>query len=518
MNKVKTNLDSRWKNGLIYVISIIGIGLIIRFYYFPFDIPVTLDAFRYFLYAMDTIVLGHLPTSYTLPNNGWSLFLSLCFAIFRFENFPDYITLQRVLTVLFSVATAIPTYLLCRKFFSPHFAALGAALVVLTPRLIQNSLGGTTDPLFILLTSTAVLLFLNKNKTQVYISFTVLALSSLVRYESLLLVIPFSIMFIIRFRRESKLVLRYLMVLGIFVITLLPLAYLRTEATGQDGLLSHVFGGAKVTITDGSILSESNAKFSFQEGVFGLIKYIGVTLFPLFFIFIPYGLYVFFKRRGYEINSLIVIAIFMLIPALYAYGRGIQEPRYVFAVLPIAAIISLYSIEKIMIKIKRQNVVLILMLAAIILSSLVYLDYKKIDYNHEREARNISLVIHNVNGVINEFSPESSYIETAGLHVLVFPTSSKNIDFGPKVISIKGQSVAEVIQSGRQEGLSHLVVDNLNTKQNRKPFLNDVFYHEEKYPYLVKIFDSREHGYNYQVKIFKIDYERFDSLLSEKYP
>ncbi|NDB52245.1 MAG: hypothetical protein EB161_08915, partial [Nitrosopumilaceae archaeon] len=57
-----------------------------------------------------------------------------------------------------------------------------------------------------------------------------------------------------------------------------------------------------------------------------------------------------------------------------------------------------------------------------------------------------------------------------------------------------------------------LVADSLNTKPNRNPILNDVFYHEKKYPYLEKIFDSSEHGYKYHVKVFKIDYDKFDAI------
>ena len=33
---------------------------------------------------------------------------------------------------------------------------------------------------------------------------------------------------------------------------------------------------------------------------------------------------------------------------------------------------------------------------------------------------------------------------------------------------------------------------------------------EEKYPYLIKTFDSQENGYKYHVKIFKIDYGKFE--------
>ena len=56
--------------------------------------------------------------------------------------------------------------------------------------------------------------------------------------------------------------------------------------------------------------------------------------------------------------------------------------------------------------------------------------------------------------------------------------------------------------------LSHIITDN---DPKRPLFLKDVFLHEEKYPYLVKQFDSKNHGFMHEVKIFKIDYEIFNS-------
>ena len=41
-------------------------------------------------------------------------------------------------------------------------------------------------------------------------------------------------------------------------------------------------------------------------------------------------------------------------------------------------------------------------------------------------------------------------------------------------------------------------------------FLKDVFLHEEKYPYLLKQFDSKNHGFIHEIKIFRINYEIFD--------
>ena len=68
------------------------------------------------------------------------------------------------------------------------------------------------------------------------------------------------------------------------------------------------------------------------------------------------------------------------------------------------------------------------------------------------------------------------------------------------------ESLEKYIKSSESKGLTHLVIDD---SKSRAIFLNDVFNDEEKYPYLIKIFDSQENGYKYHVKIFKIDYGKF---------
>ena len=68
----------------------------------------------------------------------------------------------------------------------------------------------------------------------------------------------------------------------------------------------------------------------------------------------------------------------------------------------------------------------------------------------------------------------------------------------------------EFIDSGKNEGLTHIVADK---NPNRPEFLKDVFKNEEKFPYLIKIYDSSEHGYEYHLKIFRIDYEKFQSTI-----
>ena len=152
------------KNPAICLIVIGVIGLAIRIYSYPYDLPVYQDISDYFWYAIDMSILGEFPQmapnqvlavspypGYSFPNNGWPVFLSLFFSAVSLENIQAYMDLQRWLTIAISISTLIPLYFLCTKFFSKYFSLLGTALYAFQPRIIENSILGGNEPLFLFL-------------------------------------------------------------------------------------------------------------------------------------------------------------------------------------------------------------------------------------------------------------------------------------------------------------------------------------------------------------------------------
>src|SRR5574341_2020352 len=222
------------KNSIIVLVVISLISLSIRLYYFPYGLPITYDGDYYFSYALDTAILGHFPDNYTFPNNGWPAFLSIFFSIFNSENLLDYMNLQRCLSISISLLTVIPVYLLCSRFFKKTYALVGAAIFAFEPRIIQNSLLGISEPLYIFLGTLALYLFLSKDFRAVFTLFVFAALLALVRYEGLLLILPFSIMFFIRFRKEKLVIPKYFSAMAVFVIVLLPMTLVRIDIIGSD--------------------------------------------------------------------------------------------------------------------------------------------------------------------------------------------------------------------------------------------------------------------------------------------
>lgn len=359
-------IENSRKLTITYLVLIGIAGLSLRMAYFPYDVPLALDAVSYFWYAIDTSILGHFPDSYNFPNTGWPAFLSLFFTIWHSDNFMDYMTMQRFLSVLVSVLTIIPIYFVCKRFFNRQLAFLGAAFFAFEPHVIQNSLIGITDPLYIFLITLSFSFMHNNNGKIVYLAFAIGALASLTRYEGLLFFGVLSVLFFSKYRKDRKIFVRYALACSIFVLVLLPFLYLRIQSTGDDGLTSHVVSG--VVVTNNIATNEENGMLNFlSSGFDGIIKYFGWTMIPYFVILAPYGFFVILKNRNSQNLSVLLSMIVLSLPAFYAYARQIQEPRYLLVLIPFFSILSLFLVEMGQRKTNNYKIITIVVLIGIIL-------------------------------------------------------------------------------------------------------------------------------------------------------
>jgi len=143
------------------------------------------------------------------------------------------------------------------------------------------------------------------------------------------------------------------------------------------------------------------------------------------------------------------------------------------------------------------------------------------DVSHEQDAFFLATYISKIATGINEYSPESIYLETTDIPPKWI--DFKNYFLGERIHNTpirttiehktilfsleEFDSLEKFISFNRDKGLSHLIVDDKNT---RLDFLSDIFFHEEKYPFLIKEFDSDDLNFSYNVKFFKIDYNKFE--------
>lgn len=515
----KSKIFSR--NAIICLGIIALSGFFIRFFYFPEGIPITLDGALYFWYANDLSISGTFPDNVNFPNNGWPTFLSVFFYFFNSENFLDYMALQRYVTMIISVSTIIPVYILCRRFCGNELSLLGASLFVFQPRIIENSLLGLTEPLFILLELICLVLFLQNNFKFKYLSFAFLALACLVRYESIVLILPLSVFFLLKNRGDKTIIVKYLIAISIFILVLLPMLFVRMDTMGYDGVFSHSIAAVEAYSSGSAILHPNVA-------IFTLIKSTALAVFPIFLILLPLGIFGFFKNRSFDKFVILFFLIFMSLTIVYASIREIPDPRYFLPLFPIFSLVSVYTVNEITKKFNKTKLITIVFVIAVLLSSIVYLDYTKIDYEHELDAYHVGLEVSKRTSVINDYHPEVKYVHNkidAAPHLGTFPVLFSEIEKKVELIRTYdratcakekaletgcGQfdynSLNEFIEIGKNEGLTHIIADE---NEKRPQFLKDVFKNEEKFPYLIKIYDSSEHGYDYHLKIFRIDYEKF---------
>ena len=105
MSELKIQHDISNKSIAFALIGIILTGFLIRFLYYPYEIPFSLDASIYFSYAYEIAKNGEFPHGFILVNNGWPTFVSIFFTMLKTGEFQTFVDLQRIIAILLSVLT-----------------------------------------------------------------------------------------------------------------------------------------------------------------------------------------------------------------------------------------------------------------------------------------------------------------------------------------------------------------------------------------------------------------------------
>ena len=371
---------------------------------------------------------------------------------------------------------------------------LGVALFAFEPHIIINSSLGITESLFIILVTISIVLFLGSKTKSKFLAFVIIGLATTVRLESLFVFFAFVISYILQNRHEEKIIIKNIVGVGIFVLSLLPIMLIRTKSYGEDFITSRVVQNTNYILTEAIPTNLEN-----------IVKLGGWSLIPYFIILVPIGIYLILRKRKQNTNTILIIMSFMFVPVAIAFS-WVSDTRYIYPLFPLLCIVSIFPIIKFIEKFNHQKTLVIIIIAIILFSSILYLEIKKNDLNHQEEAYSLAQYVVNIADGVNEYHPEDGYISPSEISTK-WPMLKSDINFEINIIKTEGfNSLEKYIESARVEGLSHLVVDNNKKRPN---FLNDIYHHEEKYPFLVKVYDSKNNGFNYHVKIFEIDYKYF---------
>ena len=524
-------LDKKYTIFPLCLIIILGLG--IRFYYFPLDVPLATDGFFSFVYSTKTIFEGSLPIGYTSTNTGWAYLLSLIFTLSGTTEPLHMMNIQRLVSTVFSTIIIFPAFFIFKRFVSVKIALFGCLMLILEPRLLLNSFEGHGYSLFIFLFVLSLSLFLKRSNLSLIFSFASISFASIIRYEAILLLIPFSIMFFKNYEKKNN-ILKFFGLILIVTIILVPISLMRIDATqeycynsfigevcGKDGIMNNfqnriesinnkvlgnpdvgdpIYNSEDPMISHFIILSFSN-----------LLKFLGIILIPYFFIFVGMFIVKIKRKDNLKINREYFFIIFssciMLLPAIYAYGRGMEETRYVLVLIPLICIISISGIKSLS-KIFNNRSILIFLILIIISTSIAFVSIEKRDYIHDKESFLVSQEIIKLTNTTNVYD-QDGYIKAASL-IEYWPELPKHDEVGKiktefqKISLNEYETIEELIKQNKD--LEFVVVDE------KTEIFRELRNETKKYPYLEKKFDSKDLGYMNSFQIYKINYQKLGEM------
>jgi hypothetical protein len=506
---------------IIILFVIIGIGFLIRLYYIPFQVPISLDGSDYFIYAVAMQQENLFPTGYLLTNFGWPTFVSIFFFFFQNSEMIDMMNIQRILSIGISVVTTIPIYLLCKSFFRKEIAILGASLFLFDPRIIENSILGLPGSLFILLSVLTILFIFYKESKFIYLSFMFVGLAAFVRYEGLILIIPVVIVLLIKYKERRIPKKKIAIGIMLFLIIIIPINFIGYENEEKLNVFANFAAGGNFIsyhiIDDVPDLDdkyfgedeENKMQVFFYNAINNYIKYLGWIMIPILIIFVIAG--IIYMKKSITKNKIIfmIFFCFMSIPGLYAYARGIEETKYILILIPLLCLLSCYGFDYFRKKYDIKKI-MIVVICGIIFSSIIFVEYRNQSNIDEFEIYQATkLLVEKADGV-NTYNG-GKYVKIAELenNWPKLPEKAHNgkATFSTKKYPIEGfDNPLEYIQSNQNNDLTHLLIKN----ENKNGFFDDFFVNEEKYPFLEKIYDSTELEMNTKFKIFKINFDRLN--------
>ena len=530
---------------------IVVISIPLKLYTVDFSIPSHTDDFGYILNAIQYSE-GDFFISQK-KNPGWSLFLTPFMFIINSSDFLDYSNFVRVLTITISTITIFPMYVLARKFFNEKYSVIAASLFAFEPHLNYNSGTAFSEPLLILVLITSMIFILHNKTKYHYLAFIFAGLCWWVRLEVIYPVIAIILIYFVVHRSKSNSLRNFSIGIVFLLITISPL-FIQRDLQFDDPF--YVWYGGTILAGDYAELLTSPedagiTDFVEKHGILGLMDRFanGLTnlfnvlfriLYPYLFILIPFGVLFSLRPIDQKLKHIKAnwIMIFTLIGVLVIPFAIIDERRFLFTLFPFLIILSTIPIQRVTnyglstfsFNERQKSIFLVIVIGIVLLLSTIFtmgvgefgygqpnsvMEHEKIEFTE--------YLVDNYDGRILRDEIVIDYLAYVSL------TSDDN-DFKSfksprgknpypdlyepgKVVwlSVNGKTIEELITNGETRELKYIGI--LEKGSYFFPFLNDLYYNEEKYPYMEKIFDSDEMDYKeFKIKAFEINYQKFHEL------
>ncbi len=509
----KTSISKKQEIILIVLVSIAG--LLIRLYFFPNNTPIATDAIDYFAYTVALSQGNIFPDGYVINKFGWPIFLAPFFALVDNPEMIDLMNIQRIISIFISILTLIPIYYLIRYFFNKEIGLVAASLFIFNPKIIENSLLGISDPLFVFFISLSIMFIFVRNSKYYYISYIMASFAFIVRQEAIIILIPLISSFIIR----KDFNLNKIIKLAIGLISFFIIVVAADFALASDmnmSIFDTVIYAAQISeqemvmdtneqsVKTGNITD--NVGEFIKNGILNYSKYLVWVLMPNLVWIALFSIFVFKKRISSNKIIFLIFFIILSLTGFYAYGKGIQEVRYLFTLIPIVTLFCGYGVGQIYSKIGKKVLLLII---PIVISSGFFIVITYDDVNHRESFEDAMNVIKFAKGINNYDG--GTFVKVAIMQEkwpeLLPYGENRKISFDvQKFATEEHENIEDFIFENYKKGLTHLVIYQTNNTQ----YLDSIFTDEKKYPYLEKVYDSKSVQEHKRVKIFYINYIEFE--------
>jgi Gpi18-like mannosyltransferase len=488
---------------------IIFLGFLFRFIIYPYEIPITLDGMDYFLYTVDLSRGNIFPEGYLINKFGWPIFLSPIFSIFQNSNMIELMNIQRVISIFISCITIIPIYFTITRFFNSKVALVAASLFIFNPKIIENSTLGISDPLFIFLIFLSIMFISSqKFKYQIF-SFFIGGLSFVVRPEGILIILVLLTILILKQGLNKKIIKCIFFGILIFLGTLYVSDFFITFQNDQISIFDTLLNfkniqNEEIAYGENEIGNLSNDFDIFLvNSISKFVIYSGWIMMPNIIFFALLSIIKIKKNFLKNIILFLLIYFELSFTALYAYGKNIEETRYLFVLFLPILLFSSYGINYIYEKLKVKNKILILIIP-IIISSGIFLIYTTDDYVYPRELSFAVDVLVNEGNGVNQFD-DRRFVKSSEVskNWPQLPSLKENLKMDLNILKFSTDNynnINEFVEKNSKNGLTHILVK----EKNGDPLFNELLENEEDYPYLMKIFDYNDYNFKNKILIFKI--------------
>ena len=536
----------------LILISLISLGF--KLYTVDFSVLPEEDTFGYVLRGM-----AHNNGDFTEHQRktlGWSIFISPFFNMTDSNNFLDYVNITRGLGLAISIITIVPMYGLSRKFFDAKYSLCAVGLFAFEPHLNHISGLGYTEPLYILATILSLYFLLNKNSKYSYLSFLTIGLLWWVRWNGIVMLLIASIIFFTNFKKTPKLFLKYFACLAICLIVVSPMLIERNEQYGSPLFFSqneNMFTGEYTTILADNMMGVEYSAFAYiDDNGFGkfIEKFVFLGIYNLFFtlfkmslpyliFFLPFG--IIFSLRAFDQEKKYIrsnwILILISLGAFVFYFAIMPEKRLIYHVYPFLIILATISLQRLVeyglstfsFNEKHKKICMVgIMCTVIILSGFYTLRYETPDPILSNEE---ILFAETLESKFNGKILDSGYTLKGLLYAHVtdpdgvfknykisqnpgsyymFEFNSENVNLMPTTLYAK--SLEDFIEVSYEYELNYISI-NKKDVMIFYPYLGEIYENEDKFPYLTKVFDTENEGFEkLKAKVFEIDYKKFYQL------